>query len=406
MEVLYISYDGAADNLGQSQIIPYILGLSKENIAFTLLTFEKKLALRNKTLIDSTRDRFNSNIDWIFLKYHKTPTLIATLYDILHGFFIGLWIIKKKNIKIIHGRSFIGSVVALLLKKIYKARVILDMRGFWADERVDGHIWKNKGLLYKFIKWLEKALILKSDWVVCLTEEAKNIIEESVYYKERKAPIDVIPTCVDMAKFTIHAKNRDLLARLNLQNRFIFVYFGSIGTWYLLDEMIDFFKAAKRINIKSFFMVLTPNKDLVLEKMVKKNVNRQDYFINTVSYEEIPGWISLADASLSFIRPAYSKKSSCPSKFAESLACGLPAVINSQIGDTDKVVTNYNIGVIVEGFNEDSYGKAAVELFNLLEEGQVLKERCRAVAKNYFSLEMGVERYLKVYQKALAKKVI
>ena len=39
--VLYVSYDGMTDPLGQSQVLPYILGLNKKGYQFTLVSFEK-----------------------------------------------------------------------------------------------------------------------------------------------------------------------------------------------------------------------------------------------------------------------------------------------------------------------------------------------------------------------------
>ena len=33
-------------------------------------------------------------------------------------------------------------LIALFCKKIFGTKFIFDMRGFWADERVDGDIWK------------------------------------------------------------------------------------------------------------------------------------------------------------------------------------------------------------------------------------------------------------------------
>jgi len=42
IRVLYISYDGMTDPLGQSQVIPYLAGLSKRNYSFTLISCEKK----------------------------------------------------------------------------------------------------------------------------------------------------------------------------------------------------------------------------------------------------------------------------------------------------------------------------------------------------------------------------
>lgn len=41
-KILYISYDGMTDPLGQSQVLPYLCKVAAEGFQFTLLSFEKK----------------------------------------------------------------------------------------------------------------------------------------------------------------------------------------------------------------------------------------------------------------------------------------------------------------------------------------------------------------------------
>ena len=42
--VLYVSYNGMLEPLGQSQVIPYLRELSKLGVRFTLLSFERDAA--------------------------------------------------------------------------------------------------------------------------------------------------------------------------------------------------------------------------------------------------------------------------------------------------------------------------------------------------------------------------
>ena len=46
--VLYISYDGMTDPLGQSQVIPYLQGLTGKGYHFSLVSFEKKNRFKEK----------------------------------------------------------------------------------------------------------------------------------------------------------------------------------------------------------------------------------------------------------------------------------------------------------------------------------------------------------------------
>ena len=39
--VLYISYDGLLDPLGQSQVVPYVRELARRGVALTVISFEK-----------------------------------------------------------------------------------------------------------------------------------------------------------------------------------------------------------------------------------------------------------------------------------------------------------------------------------------------------------------------------
>ena len=68
-KVLFITYDGLLDPLGRSQILPYIIGLSKKRIGFSVLSFEKK---HSSYEIDKLKKLLKSfNISWYYLKFKE-----------------------------------------------------------------------------------------------------------------------------------------------------------------------------------------------------------------------------------------------------------------------------------------------------------------------------------------------
>src|SRR5712672_2347819 len=86
--VLYISYNGMLDPLGQSQVIPYLKELSRAGVEFTLLSFERRQAFTPagvQMCAALHRELTDSGIDWHWLPYHKTPSLPATCYDVWAG---------------------------------------------------------------------------------------------------------------------------------------------------------------------------------------------------------------------------------------------------------------------------------------------------------------------------------
>jgi len=118
--VLYISYNGMLDPLGQSQVIPYLKELSRAGIRFTLLSFEgtKAYTSEGRERCEQLRAELSSfDIDWHFLRYHKRPSLPATSYDVLAGIRYGSRLVRSKQIEMVHARSHIPATIALALKR-------------------------------------------------------------------------------------------------------------------------------------------------------------------------------------------------------------------------------------------------------------------------------------------------
>ena len=151
--VLYISYDGILEPLGQSQIIPYLKRLALDN-EIHIISFEKPAELVLKKEIENLRLQLKSHdINWTPMRYHKRLSILATIYDIIRGQVIAIRITKILKTEIVHVRSYIPALIALPLKWFSKTKILFDIRGFWADERVDGKIWPKNGIVYKSIKF-------------------------------------------------------------------------------------------------------------------------------------------------------------------------------------------------------------------------------------------------------------
>lgn len=394
MKILYISYDGITDPIGQSQIVPYIRGLSRKNACFTVLTFEKKIDH------DAATETLGNEIRWRKLRYHKNPPIISTLYDTINGTIKGISILAKEKIRIIHARGYVSAGIALILKQIFGAKFIFDMRGMWAEEKVDAGIWKKDGLWYKITKYFEKMFFLNAEEIIVLTHNFKKTVSKPPYVKHTN--VDVIPTCTDTNQFLPNvpiSTNRGL----GLNAKFTLIYLGSLGTFYGLEEMIGFFSViSKHYTDNPLFLILTNNPSSSIHELMRlKKIPKENYMIKHMPYRELKEILPTANVSLMFYKRILSGAGCCPTKFGESLACGLPVIINSGIGDTEEIIRKEKVGVVVNEFSDTAYNKAAVHMSELLSEGDALRQRCRAAADKYFSLADGTEKYWQVYQKLL-----
>jgi glycosyltransferase involved in cell wall biosynthesis len=180
--------------------------------------------------------------------------------------------------------------------------------------------------------------------------------------------------------------------------KFIMLYSGSIGSWYMFDEIAAFFNEIDKTFDNTLFLILTNNDPQEVDGLLKdKNISKDKYKIMSLTRSEVADWLKIADVSVFFIKPCFSKQFSCPTKLAESLACGVPVVINSGIGDTDSFVKDNKVGVVIDSFAPEVLKDGVSRLIKLLKDGIVLEKRCRKLAEDEFSLEKGVDTYRRIY---------
>jgi hypothetical protein len=58
MRVLYISYTGVLEPISQNQIVPYLKGQSRKGAQYVLLSFEKRIHLKNIELVKTVEKTF------------------------------------------------------------------------------------------------------------------------------------------------------------------------------------------------------------------------------------------------------------------------------------------------------------------------------------------------------------
>lgn len=399
--ILYLSYDGMTDPLGQSQVLPYLIGLTKEGFNFHIISFEKKHRFeKNKSHIQKICDE--NNILWYPNSYTQKSPLITTMWDVYRMKKLAKNLHREFQFDIVHCRSYISAIVGLSMKKKYGTRFIFDMRGFWADERIDGGLWNLNNpifkLVYKYFKQKEINYFKNSDYTISLTQNGKTEIESWKVFKNHSPKIQIIPCCVDLELFNPALINEvdksSLRSKLGINSTdFVLGYVGSIGTWYMLSEMLDYFKVIKKENKSAKFLFVTGEKpEKIINVAEQKNISKNDVIVTSCLHREVPLNISLFDFSIFFIRPTYSKKASSPTKQGEIMAMGIPLVCNYGVGDTDEIVKKYKAGSIITSFDSINYMSSLKYL------PEVNRELMIEGAKEFFSLEEGIKKYLKVYK--------
>ena len=166
--VLYLSYDGMLEDLGDSQVLQYLLGLS-DLVSFSLVSFEKKKDILNHSKFNRCKQILASRgISWFFFVYRFRPLIIAKPINLFQAIFFSSFLVVSRRIQVVHARGYLPSLIGLVLKACFGTSLVFDMRGFWVDEKLEDG-WKKSGMLYRFLKRVEKLLLFYADQVIVLT---------------------------------------------------------------------------------------------------------------------------------------------------------------------------------------------------------------------------------------------
>lgn len=391
---LYLTRNGLLEPLGQSQVMAYLRGLSNKH-SITLITYEKPKDWEDVTAINRVRAECDAHgIQWLPQRFVSRPKIIAPFFSMIRM----VWLVRREvirsDIRLIHARSYIPAAVALIVSCITRVPFIFDMRALWPEELIIAGQLRRGSLIHRGIVAAERACLAKSAGVISLTHAAAAYLK-SVYPVELKNQrLVVIPTCADLDRFTPSVIKRD---GPNIH--------GCIGTvlsgWFRTDLLASWINVVAVRDPTARFEIVTRDDDFLVRKALDPMNNLAKRLnIGSQPSKDMPDALRAHDLSVMFFSSGLSKLGSAPTRLAEVLGCGLPVVANKGVGDVAEIISENDVGVIIEGESEEDIHKAFDTLNKLMQDTD-LSIRCRATAKTIFSLESGTEAYGNIYTEIL-----
>jgi glycosyltransferase involved in cell wall biosynthesis len=166
------------------------------------------------------------------------------------------------------------------------------------------------------------------------------------------------------------------------------VYAGSVGPQYRFDLIRAFAAELGRLRPDARLLVLSGSPQLAQAELPAGGALAP--VIVRSPPDEVPRYLAAADIGLAFRADAFSMQAVAPVKLGEYLLCGVPAVGNAAVGDTQAAA---EAGV----FFADEAGPAAAARWlveEILPRREEYRVRARAIGVERFSLARSVDDYL------------
>ncbi len=390
---LYVSYDGVLEPLGAAQVVPYTEGLARRGFHVDVLSFEKPTDLDDARRREARSHRFaSSGITWRCLRYHRRPTLPATLLDVALGAReIVRWAQARRGAKILHLRGYVSGLMGLLSRHLHGAKLLFDTRSFMVDERIESGMWAPGSAVVRLARMAERRLLAGADAVAVVSRAGAHTLPRA-RRDAVPARVRVIPPCADLDAFRPVPDSAALKAELGLAAGLAIVHSGALSTWYLAPYT---FQVGAEFARRSggTFVVLT--RELEFAHSLNEKL-RAGALVRSLEHSEMPHWLGAFDAGLAVVRPNRAKRGSMPVKLGEYLACGLAVAATGSVGDVAEHLSGSPVALPFDPASE-SPSEIAIRLLKAAAHPNRATV-ARALAERLYSLERAVEAYAALYE--------
>ncbi len=217
------------------------------------------------------------------------------------------------------------------------------------------------------------------------------------------APIEVVPNGVDIQPFR---QTHSLLDRaqfgFSLED-VLLIYVGRLGPEKNLSFLLRSFAGTSKAydHIGLLLVGDGPERENLQEQAAYMKIDSRVHFTGSIPYEQMPGYLSMADA---FVTASVTEVH--PLSVIEAMAAGLPVlgIQSPGVGDTiEEGVT----GLLAEYEDLAEYTARMVRLVTEHEQRQKMGQCARQAADSYaieHTSEMMLDRYLAVVRKAGGRK--
>lgn len=301
--------------------------------------------------------------------------------------------LKQPDVIIATSPQFFCGWAGIIVSKIKRCPVILDIRDIWPESIVAVGALRNKQLL-RVLEWLELKMYAAAQYIVTVGKGYKQkLIEKGVQAKN----ISVIPNGFDGELFYPRQANDKIRQYYNFNHKFICSYVGTIGMACGLEVVLHAAKLLKdkqRNDIKFLLVGAGAVKDQLLQQALEENLDNI-VFVGRQDKCNIPEFLSITDVCLVHLKKTELFKTVLPSKTFEAAAMAKPIILGVE-GSAADLVTQAKAGICIEPENAKQLADAIEKLAQNSNLRKTLGQSGRNYVMKHFNCDTLALEYLQI----------
>lgn len=324
----------------------------------------------------------NLEIYWLPVPYDnsfsKTRRILSFINFLFSAYFFSAKL-PKPDVNYLTSTPLTIGLIGLARKLFNKTRYVFEIRDIWPDAAIQLGFLKSKFLIM-ISKKLEKLIYKKSELVIGLSADMTKHVNSIC----PEISTITIPNFADNEYFK--SVSKDLNFPISICYAGTFSYSKNLDQHLLLlEESAAFgstfsFTYAGEGSLKSDF-----EKEIVAKGFL--NVR----FLPFLNKDGIQDLFQKSHFSLVTFREEKILESSSPNKFFDSLAAGLPPIVNTN-GWLKDLIQTQNCGIYWEKGKERELLEELISIFKNKEKYKEMAANARNIAENQFSVKDAIKQ--------------
>jgi colanic acid biosynthesis glycosyl transferase WcaI len=304
-----------------------------------------------------------------------------------------LFFVRKFDVIYAYHPPLTVGIVAALVKKIRKIKMVLDVQDLWPDTlRATGMI-SNQYVL-KTIERIAFWQYESTDQVVVLSEGFQNRLQlRGVSIKK----IKVIKNWADVEKI----KDENSVVKFGINDDYYFniLFAGNMGSAQALNTIIETALILNGQGSRIRFILLGSGLEYkTLKNKVEQLRLNNVIILQAVEMKSVGGYLRAADALLVHLKNDELFEITIPSKIQAYMSVGKPILLAVK-GDAARLIIDAGCGVLAEPENSASIALAAVRLESLkLHELHELGQKGKDFYNKNLALRVGVTKFANIFR--------
>lgn len=285
-----------------------------------------------------------------------------------------------------------NGIPALVAQKFRKKPFVFEVRDVWPGVPIAMGYFKNR-LVQKLLYSFEKRIYKKASAIVPLSVG----MDENIKQRYPNDKSVVIPNICELRRFAHAEKTVDIQFP---EGKKIVLYAGTFGKVNGLDYVIHLAKETLSLDPDLWYYLIGKGKeksDNMKEAEELGVLNRNVFFFDPVKKDDLPYLYRNCTVGSSFVINLPALWDNSANKFFDTLAAGKPMIINHEGWQADTIRKN-DCGYVLPPIVTSEVAKAFVEYIKIEKNLALQGEKALDLAKEEFSLEVAVNKYLRIFE--------